>query len=164
MKDKLKSRNVQAILVPIIAILVSLIAGAIVLLCLGKNPISAYKNILQGAGILPKPSYAETKGLITDFFSLLNMWTPMLFASLAVAVALKAGLFNIGIAGQMLTAGYVSTILVGYSPLNEFFAKPLVLIIGILVGALVGGFIGWLKYRYNINEVVSSIMINYIAQ
>ena len=164
MKDKLKSRKVQAILVPIIAILVSLAAGAIVLLCLGKNPINAYKNILQGAGLLLKPSYAETKGLITDFFSLLNMWTPMLFASLAVAVALKAGLFNIGVAGQMLTAGYVSTVIVGYSPMNEFLAKPLVLIIGILVGALVGGFIGWLKYRYNINEVVSSIMINYIAQ
>lgn len=164
MRDKLKNRKVQAIMVPIIAIFVSLLVGAVVLLCLGKNPISVYHNILQGAGILPKPSYAGYKGLITDFFSLLNMWTPMLFASLAVAVALKAGLFNIGIAGQMLTAGFVSTIVVGYSPLNEFLAKPLVLLIGILVGASVGGFIGWLKHRYNINEVVSSIMINYIAQ
>lgn len=164
MKVRLKNRKVQAIMIPIIAILVSLFVGAIVLLFLDKNPISVYQNILQGAGILPKPSYAGNKGLITDFFSLLNMWTPMLFASLAVAVALKAGLFNIGIAGQILTSGFVSTIIVGYSPLNDFLAKPLVLVIGILVGAMVGGLIGWLKYRYNINEVVSSIMINYIAQ
>lgn len=164
MRSKLKNRKVQAIMVPIIAIIVSLLVGAVVLLSLGKNPIRVYHNILQGAGILPKPSYAGYKGLITDFFSLLNMWTPMLFASLSVAVALKAGLFNIGVAGQMLTAGFVSTIVVGYSPLNDFLAKPLVILIGILVGALVGGLIGWLKHRYNINEVVSSIMINYIAQ
>lgn len=164
MRNKLKNSKVQAILVPIIAIIVSLLVGAVVLLSLGKNPISVYYNILQGAGILPKPSYAGYKGLITDFFSLLNMWTPMLFASLAVAVALKAGLFNIGVAGQMLTAGFVSTIVVGYSSLNDFLAKPLVILIGILTGALVGGLIGWLKHRYNINEVVSSIMINYIAQ
>lgn len=164
MRNKLKNSKVQAILVPIIAIIVSLLVGAVVLLSLGKNPINVYYNILQGAGILPKPSYAGYKGLITDFFSLLNMWTPMLFASLAVAVALKAGLFNIGVAGQMLTAGFVSTIVVGYSSLNDFLAKPLVILIGILTGALVGGLIGWLKHRYNINEVVSSIMINYIAQ
>ncbi|ABX42404.1 ABC transporter permease [Lachnoclostridium phytofermentans] len=164
MRNKLKNSKVQAIMVPIIAIIVSLLVGAVVLLGLGKNPISVYYNILQGAGILPKPSYAGYKGLITDFFSLLNMWTPMLFASLAVAVALKAGLFNIGVAGQMLTAGFVSTIVVGYSSLNDFLAKPLVILISILTGALVGGLIGWLKHRYNINEVVSSIMINYIAQ
>ena len=164
MKNKFNNRKLQAIMIPIIAILISLLVGAVVLLCLGKNPLSVYHNILQGAGILPKPSYAGYKGLITDFFSLLNMWTPMLFASLAVAVALKAGLFNIGIAGQMLTAGFVSSIVIGYSPLNQFLAKPLVLLIGILVGALVGALIGFLKHRYNINEVVSSIMINYIAQ
>ena len=64
----------------------------------------------------------------------------------------------------MLAAGFVSTILIGYSTLSAPIAKPLVVIVAIVVGGLVGAFIGWLKYKFNINEVVSSIMINYIIQ
>ncbi len=154
----------QFVSIPIFAILLSLIAGAIVISLVGANPLSAYYNLLQGTGIMPKASYAGGKGMLTDFASMLNALTPMLFASLAVAVAFKAGLFNIGVAGQMLGAGFFATILVGYSELNGVIAKPLVLLIGIVVGGLIGAFIGFLKYRFNINEVVASIMINYILQ
>lgn len=154
----------QFITIPLFSIVISLIFGAIIIAAMGKNPFLAYQNLLMGSGFLPKASYAGHKSMLTDFTSFLNALTPMIFASLAVAVALRAGLFNIGVSGQMLTAGFVSTIIVGYSPLNSVLAKPLVLLIGIVVGALVGGLIGWLKYKFNINEVVSSIMINYIAQ
>ncbi|MFA9465040.1 MAG: ABC transporter permease [Velocimicrobium sp.] len=154
----------QSITIPLFAILLSLTVGAIVMGLLGKNPLLAYGNLLQGSGILPKPNYAGYKSIITDFASFLNAWTPMLFASLSVAVALRAGLFNIGVSGQMLTAGFITSIIVGYSTLSAPIAKPLVIIVGIIVGALVGGLIGWLKFKFNINEVVSSIMINYIAQ
>lgn len=154
----------QFITIPLFSIVISLIFGAIIIAAMGKNPFMAYQNLLMGSGFLPKASYAGHKSMLTDFTSFLNALTPMIFASLAVAVALRAGLFNIGVSGQMLTAGFVSTIIVGYSPLNSVLAKPLVLLIGIVVGALVGGLIGWLKYKFNINEVVSSIMINYIAQ
>ena len=154
----------QSVTIPLFAIFISLIVGAIIITLLGKNALSAYQNLLQGSGLLPKPSYAGYKSMLTDFTSFLNAWTPMLFASLAVAVALKAGLFNIGVSGQMLTEGFFATILVGYSEMPSLIAKPLVLIVGIIAGACVGGLIGYLKYRFNINEVVSSIMINYIAQ
>ena len=154
----------QSITIPLFAILISLIVGAVIITLLGKNALSAYQNLLQGSGLLPKPSYAVYKSMLTDFTSFLNAWTPMLFASLAVAVALRAGLFNIGVSGQMLTAGFFATVLVGYSEMPSVIAKPLVLIVGIIAGACVGGLIGYLKYRFNINEVVSSIMINYIAQ
>ncbi len=63
----------------------------------------------------------------------------MIFAALAVAVAMRTGLFNIGVSGQMLAAGFLATILVGYSGLNAFLAKPLVLLIGVAAGAVVGG-------------------------
>lgn len=154
----------QSVSVPLFAIILSLLAGAVVILFLGKNPVSAYQNLLQGSGLLPKPSYAGYKSMLTDFTSFMNAWTPMLFASLSVAVALRAGLFNIGVSGQMLTAGFLTTLIVGYSSLAAPVAKPLVLAVGILTGAAVGGVIGWLKHQFNINEVVSSIMINYIAQ
>ena len=154
----------QAVAGPFLAIILSLIVGALIILCLGKNPLIAYQNLLQGSGILPKASYAGHKSMLTDFTSFMNAWTPMLFASLSVAVALRAGLFNIGVSGQMLTAGFITTLVVGYSSLAAPIAKPLVLVVGIATGALVGGLIGWLKFKFNINEVVSSIMINYIAQ
>jgi len=126
--------------------------------------LEAFYNLFQGAGILPKPSYAGYKSMLTDFMSLLNAMTPLLFASLAVAVAFRAGLFNIGVAGQMLVSGFFATIIVGYSGLDAIIAKPLVLLIGIVAGGLMGGLVGWLKYKFNINEVVSTIMLNYIAQ
>ncbi|MEG2137357.1 MAG: ABC transporter permease [Oscillospiraceae bacterium] len=154
----------QKITIPIFAIILSLLAGTIVLLILGKNPLTAFASFLQGSGILPKGSYAGKKSQLTDFMSLVNAWTPMLFASLSVAVAFKSGLFNIGVSGQMLLSGLVATLLVGYSPLPALVAKPMVVIIGIITGALVAALIGFLKYKWNINEVVSAIMLNYIIR
>lgn len=160
----LGNEKTQFITIPVFSILLSLIVGMVVIGLLGKYPLTAYTNLLQGSGLLPKPEYSAYQGMLTDFTSFLNMMTPMLFASLAVAVALKAGLFNIGVSGQMLAAGYVATVTVGYSAMSAPNAKPLVLLIGIAAGMAVGGLIGFLKYKFNINEVVSSIMINYIIQ
>ena len=154
----------QKIAIPVFSILVALIAGGIVIALLGHNPFYAFYNLLQGCGIAPKASYAGKKGMITDFMDFMDNLTPMIFAALAVAVALRAGLFNIGVSGQMLAAGFLATVTVGYTSLAAPIAKPLVVIIGILAGACVGGLIGFLKYRFNINEVVSSIMINYILE
>lgn len=160
----LGNEKYQGITIPLFAILLSLIVGAVVIAALGKDPLAAYGNLLQGSGLLPKLRYAGGKSMLTDFFSFMNYWTPMIFAALGVAVALKAGLFNIGISGQMLAAGFVSSVLVGYSTLEAPIAKPLVVLISIVAGGIVGALIGWLKYQFNINEVVSSIMLNYIIQ
>lgn len=158
-------KKYEGILIPVIALILSLAVAGVVIAFLGKNPFTAFGNLLQGSGILPKPRYAGGKSMLTDFCSFLNYWTPMLFAALGVAVALKAGLFNIAISGQMLAAGFSSSIIVGYSSsLQGIIAKPLVILVSIVVGGAVGALIGWFKYRFNINEVVSSIMINYILQ
>lgn len=154
----------SAIKIPLFAILCSLVAGGIIIAITGSNPFKAYFSLLQGSGLAPKASYASYKSMLTDFFSYVNYFTPMIFAALAVAVALRAGLFNIGVSGQMLAAGFTATVIVGYSGLDAVVAKPLVLIIGIVAGGLAGALIGFLKYRFNINEVVSSIMLNYIFQ
>lgn len=150
--------------IPLITILLSLLIGGIIILVTGSNPLTAYYSLLQGSGLAPKSSYAAYRGILTDFASFVNYFTPMIFAALAVAVAMKAGLFNIGVSGQMLAAGFSATIIVGYSELNGALAKPLVLLVGIAAGGLVGALIGFMKHRFNINEVVSSIMLNYIIQ
>ncbi len=154
----------QHYMIPVFTILLSLLFGILVIALLGKNPLQAYYNLLQGSGLAPKASYAGHKGMITDFTSFLNALTPMLFAALAVLIALKAGLFNIGVSGQMLAAGFTATILIGYSDLPAVIAKPLVILIGFVIGALAGASVGYLKHRFNINEVVSTIMFNYIFQ
>ncbi len=159
-----KSNIWESLRVPVISLMLSLLVGAIVIILIGKNPLVAYQNLLQGSGLLPKPSYAGYKSMLTDFTSFLNAVTPLIFAALAVAVAFKAGLFNIGVSGQMLAAGFVASITIGYSNLDAIMAKPLVVLIGIACGAAVGGLIGYLRYKFNINEVVSSIMLNYIIQ
>lgn len=154
----------QSYIIPVFTIILSLIFGIIIIALLGSNPFGAYYNLLQGSGLAPKASYAGHKGMITDFTSFLNALTPMLFAALAVLIALRAGLFNIGVSGQMLAAGFTATILIGYSDLSAVIAKPLTIIIGFIIGALAGALVGYLKHRFNINEVVSTIMFNYIFQ
>lgn len=160
----LGNEKYQFITIPVFSVIVSLLVGAIVILLLGKNPLDAYANLLRGSGLLVKEKYAGGKGMLTDFLSFVDYWTPMIFAAFAVAIALKAGLFNIGVSGQMLAAGFVASVTVGYSTLAAPVAKPLVIIISFVVGSLVGGLIGFLKHKFNINEVVSSIMLNYIVQ
>lgn len=154
----------QKITIPILAILLSLLAGAVVYLILGKNPLTAYLNFLQGSGLFPKSNYAAKRSMLTDLMSMLNAWTPMLLASLSVAVAMRSGLFNIGVSGQMMLAGLIATVTVGYSQLPAVLAKPLVVLVAVLVGAAVSALIGFLKYKWNINEVVSAIMLNYIIR
>lgn len=160
----LGNEKYQFITIPVFSIVVSLLVGAVVILVLGKNPLEAYGNLLQGSGLLVKEKYAGGKSMLTDFLSFVDYWTPMIFAALAVAVALKAGLFNIGVSGQMLAAGFVASVTVGYSTLAAPIAKPVVIILSFGVGSLVGGLIGFLKHKFNINEVVSSIMLNYIVE
>ena len=153
----------QYLRVSLFCIIISLIAGSVLLLLLGKNPIEGYISILQGAGFIPKARYAGHKSMFTDFMSLVNYTTPMIFSSLSFAVAMRCGIFNINMSGMMLFSGFIASITVGYSSIPAPFAQILVVLIGMLSGALSGALVGWLKHRFNANEVVISIMFNYIV-
>jgi len=158
----LDNEKTSRIVIPLFATLLSVVVAIILMLMLGKNPIQALASFLRGSGLLPKPSYAGGQNMLTDFMSFLDILAPMMLASLGIVVGMKTGLFNIGMAGQMLASGFLATVLVGYSGLNAFVAKPLALLVGMTVGALLGAFVGFLKHRFNIHEVVSTIMLNYI--
>jgi len=149
--------------VSVLAILLMLVTASILLLLIGKDPLAAFRSFLQGCGMIPKAKYGGGSGQLTDLMDFLNYLAPMILASLAFITAFRAGLFNIGISGQMLLAGFTATVIVGYNKaLSAAVAKPLVLLIGLAVGGLTGVLIGFLKYRFNIHEVVSTIMLNYI--
>lgn len=154
----------KRVITSLVLILFGLIVGGIIIFILGANPFATYVSFLQGSGLLPKANYAGGKNMLADLSSLVNYWTPMIFASLSVAVAYKGGLFNIGVPGMMLMGGFLSTVIVGYSMVSAPIAKITVVLISMVAGALIGVIIGFLKYKFNIHEVVSSVMINYILQ
>ncbi|MFV0504548.1 MAG: ABC transporter permease [Lachnospirales bacterium] len=158
------NKKTQSFMISLSSVIVSLFFGCIIFWILGKNPFTAYGAFLRGSGILPKFKYGSYQGQLTDILRLLDAITPMIFAALAVAVAYVGGMFNIAVSGIMLLSGFIATITIGYIPdLNPFIAKPLVVLVGVLMGVLYGTAIGYLKYKFNINEVVTAIMFNYIT-
>ncbi|MBF0298112.1 MAG: ABC transporter permease [Oligoflexia bacterium] len=128
------------------------IIAAFVLKVGGFDPFEAYK--IMFLGIFSKFSYIS--------YTIIKS-TPIILTGLSVAFAFKTGLFNIGAEGQFI-AGATATAVAGYF-LNfpSFIQIPTILLIGALAAALWGGLAGFLKSKFNIHEVISTIMLNWIA-
>lgn len=148
--------------VPAVTIILALFVSSLLLVVLGKNPFVGFLSLLQGSGIIPKASYGGGKGPITDIFDFLNILAPMILATLAFLVAYRCGLFNIGIAGQMLLGGFLAIAVIGYADVSPWIAKPVALLVGVLVGGAIGAFSGFLKYKFNVHEVVTTVMFSHI--
>lgn len=148
----------DAMLIPFLAILTAVILGGIIIVLVGGNPFLAYAGLLQG-------SFGSIKAL-----SETSVWaTPFIFAGLAVALAFKGGLFNIGAEGQ-LALGAVASALIGYAlpgwlgfELPKIIHLPLAVIGGMAAGAIWAGIVGFLKAYTGGHEVINTIMMNYIA-
>jgi ABC-type uncharacterized transport system permease subunit len=141
-----------ALIFPLIAILISFIIGAVIMLATGNNPVSAYAALVQGAVGSPT-ALGRT---------LLNA-TPLVFTGLAVAVAFRAGLFNIGGEGQFyigaITAAWLGVTLGSLGPLGTL----LVLLGCLLTGFLWGAIPGFLKAYFGAHEVITTIMLNFVG-
>lgn len=148
----------DAALVPVLAILTAVVVGGVIIAIVGGNPFAAYLGLAQGA-------FGSAKAWSETF-----VWaTPYIFAGLAVALAFKGGLFNIGAEGQ-LAFGAVATAWVGYAlpemlgiELPAILHLPLAIGAGILAGALWAAIPGVLKAYAGGSEVINTIMMNYIA-
>ncbi len=148
----------KAMLVPFLAIVTAVIVGGISIFIVGGNPLAAYMGLVQGA-------FGSASAL-----SETAVWaTPYIFAGLAVAVAFKGGLFNIGAEGQ-LALGAVFSALIGYAlpgwlhlSLPIYIHLPLTMLMGVLAGALWAAIPGALKAYTGGHEVINNIMMNYIA-
>ncbi len=143
----------SAVSVPLVAVLVALLAGAIIIASNGINPLSAYANLLRGA-------FGDLEALGRT----LEKATPLLFSGLAVSFAFKAGLFNIGAQGQLLFGGITAAAIgFGVHGLPAVIHLPLALFGGALAGALYGVIPGVLKTATGAHEVITTIMLNYVA-
>ena len=143
----------RSVSVPIAAVLMAALIGAAILAVSGASPIAAYAALLKGSF-----------GNMTALARTLEKATPLVFSGLAVAFAFKAGLFNIGAQGQLLF-GAMSAAIIGFavSGLPPLVHTTLALTIGCLAGALYGAIPGALKTYTGAHEVITTIMLNYIA-
>lgn len=143
----------QAVNVPIVAVLLAALIGAVILFISGADPIQAYRALLDGSF-----------GSSTAFARTLEKATPLLFSGLAVAFAFKAGLFNIGAQGQLLFGALTAAVVgFGVKGIPPVIHAPLALLAGGLAGALYAVIPGALKVFTGAHEVITTIMLNYVA-
>ena len=153
------------LLLPIFAIISALIVGAVIIALTDLDRLKSgnvggiLSNIGKAYWALPRGALGSVEGISETMVAT----TPYVLAGLAVAAAFKAGLFNIGGTGQMLVGGLAAT-WVGFSMHGPGIVQiPLAILVGILAGAIWGGVAGLLKARTGAHEVITTIMLNYVA-
>ena len=150
----IRDRILEAVLPPLVALLVSIVAGDLLILAVGQSPGAVYRLMLEG-----------TWGNAYGFGQVLYKATTLICTGLAVAVGLRAGLFNIGAEGQ-LAAGGLGAALIGLmlpAGTPALIAVPLCTFAAILAGGAVGFVPGVLRAKWGAHEVITTIMLNFIV-
>lgn len=146
------NKKLYTLLIPVISVLLGLLAGGIIMLASGYNPIEGYRALWLGA--------------FGDAFTIgetIRRTTPLILTGLAIAFAFRSGLFNIGAEGQVIV-GWLAAVWVGLAfDAPMIVHLPLAIIAGALAGGLWGFVPGLLKARLGVHEVIVTIMMNYIA-
>lgn len=138
---------------PILAALAALLVGAIMLLILGANPVTAYGALLEGAfGSVNALAETAVKSI------------PLLLVGLGICISFRANVINIGGEGQMVVGALAATTVSILNPdLPPSVMLPLVLLTGFITGGIWGGIPGVLKAYFRVNEILSTVMLNIVA-
>ncbi|MEA2692459.1 MAG: ral nucleoside transport system permease protein [Acidobacteriota bacterium] len=143
----------RRLLFPLLAVLAAFVVGGILVALIGDDPIETYQLLLGSA-----VSWPDGIGY-TLFYA-----TPLIFTGLAVAVALRAGLLNIGAEGQLYAAAFVTAWAgITFPHLSPWLLIPLACLGAVGGGAAWGAVPGVLKARFGAHEVITTIMMNFIA-
>lgn len=152
MKTKLNQLFRHPVTAILAAVLLGLIMGGIILTASGYDALAAFKIMLADA--FGRPRYLA---------QIIVNAVPIILTGLSVSFAFKTGLFNIGAEGQFVIGALVAT-MIGYGVALPAGIHPVVILAAaFLAGGLYGGLAGFLKNRYGIHEVISTIMLNWIA-
>ncbi len=151
--QKSGSISLGPFLIPVLSVIVALAIGGILVYIQGSNPLLAYRVLFTTA-------FGSLDGIATT----LAKATPLVLSGLAVAICLRAGLFNIGAQGQLIS-GALASAWAGYYfvGLPMFIHIPLALLFGAFFGALVALVAGVLKAYRGVHEVITTIMLNSIV-
>lgn len=138
---------------PLIAVIAAFIVGGILILIIGDDPILAYR-LLIGSAL----SWPDGIGY-TLFYA-----TPLIFTGLAVLVAFRCGLLNIGAEGQLYVAAFATAwVGITFVHMSPWLLLPLCFLAAIIAGGAWGAIPGVLKARFGSHEVINTIMLNFIA-
>jgi general nucleoside transport system permease protein len=155
------------VIVPVLTTLLAFLVGGLVMLVTGKDPLATYEAIWKGTGLqwlFPWTTGADRDLAASNLQQTLIITTPLILTGLAVAFAFRAGLFNIGGNGQYIV-GSIAAVWVGssFADMPGFLHIVLALLAACLVGAVWAGIAGVLKATTGAHEVISTIMLNWIA-
>jgi ABC-type uncharacterized transport system permease subunit len=155
------------VVVPILTALIAFIAGGLVMLVTGSDPIATYEAIWKGTGIqwiFPWTTGADRDLAASNLQQTLIITTPLILTGLAVAFAFRAGLFNIGGNGQYIV-GAIVAVWVGssFAGMPSFLHILLAIVAAATAGAVWAGIAGLLKAATGAHEVITTIMLNWIA-
>jgi general nucleoside transport system permease protein len=144
----------EAILPPIVALLIAALVGDVLILVYGQSPSAVYRLLIQG-----------TWGNAYGLGQVLYKTTTLTFTGLAVAIGLQAGLFNIGAESQLAAGGFAVGVVGALLPagIPSLLLLPLFIVVAAVGGGLVGGAAGVLKAKWGAHEVITTIMLNFIV-
>ena len=146
--------------ISVLVVLLGFLCGTILVAVVGRNPLNMYKAILQSL-----TGYNIDRGIwnIRYVGEWLNLSVPYIFCGLAMAFAARTGLFNIGGEGQDIMGLTMAQVIALLGPQVPVVHWILAMAGALLMGAIWGGIVGFLKARYEVSEVVATIMLNYVA-
>lgn len=137
----------------ILAILAALIVSALLLLALGANPLVAFAAIVEGA-------FGTENATAETFVKAI----PILFVAIGITIAFRGGVINIGGEGQMITGALAGTaVTLAFGEAIGWLVIPMALVAAFVVGGIYGGIAGFLKAYFDVNEILSTIMLNQVA-
>jgi len=142
----------QAVFTSILAVILAFAMVGILLLSTGRNPAEAFGYFIRGAF-----------GDMFNFANTISRVVPLLIAAIAFIVGAKGSVFNVGIEGQLLLGALASAVVGWGIKLPKVIHLPLTLLAGTLAGGLYALIPAWLKVYRKVNEILSTIMLNYPA-
>lgn len=163
-RDFLTNEKNHRFIIPLLAIVLGFLVGTIILVVSGKPPADLFKALIRGVTGMNLNKIGTDKFFnvryIGEYFVTAM---PIILTGLSVAFAFRTGLFNIGAEGQLLVGSFASVAVGITVDLPAPILLPLIVLAGLLAGAIWGAIPGILKAKYNVHEVVVTIMLNYTA-
>ncbi|HNU04720.1 MAG TPA: ABC transporter permease, partial [Anaerolineae bacterium] len=157
LERRMEPSRTANILVPILSVLLALVAGGVLLWLVGVNPIETYKAMLHGAF---GSAYAISETLVRA--------TPLMLTGLAVSVAFRMLFWNIGAEGQLAMGAFAASGVALFLPklvpgISAWWLLPAMLVGGFVGGALWALIPAMLKAFLSVNEIITTLMLNYVA-
>jgi simple sugar transport system permease protein len=146
--------------VSVLVVLLGFLVGTILVSLVGRNPLNMYKAIMQA---LSGFNIDNGKMNVRYIGETLNYSVPFILCGFSMAFAARAGLFNIGGEGQYIMGMTIAQVIGLLGPTVGTLHWVLAIIGAMIIGAFWGGIVGILKAKYEVSEVVSTIMLNYVA-